>query len=179
MRRKYLTAAAVTAFVLLFTQILPADSLKNSLRELNFQIIEDDINFFDFTLKDLNGKDVKLSDYRGKIIMLNFWATWCPPCREEMPSMEGLYSKLRGKNFEMIAVNIQEKEATVKNYIRNNNYTFPVLLDVNAEAASKYQIMSIPTTYIIDTRGKLAAGFIGARDWSSPNLVKVFSELAK
>ncbi len=67
--------------------------------------------------------------------------------------MEGLYSKLKGKNFEMIAVNIQEKEATVKNYIRNNNYTFPVLLDVNAEAASKYQIMSIPTTYIIDTRG--------------------------
>lgn len=170
----------LTAFILFILYgNLYADSFKESLRDMDMQIIEGDVNYFDFSLKDINGKQVNLKDYQGKVIMLNFWATWCPPCRKEMPSMEVLYNKLKGRNFEMLAVNVQEDANTVKDFIIKNKYTFPVLVDPKAEAAVKYQARSIPTTYIIDTKGKLAGGFIGAKEWDTDNVIRILTELTK
>ncbi|MDX9800962.1 MAG: TlpA disulfide reductase family protein [Spirochaetia bacterium] len=167
-------------FILLILHVnLSADSFKDSLREIDMQIIEEDVNYFDFSLKDIYGKQVNLKDYHGKVIMLNFWATWCPPCRKEMPTMEVLYNKMKGRNFEMLAVNVQEDAETVKNFIVKNKYTFPVLVDPKAEAAARYQARSIPTTYIIDTKGKLAGGFIGAKEWDTKDVIRVLTELTK
>ena len=169
----------IFSLLLIFTMQIPCDSFRESLKALDFQIITENINYFDFKLLDLNGNEVRLSDYQGKVIMLNFWATWCPPCRNEMPSMESLHKKMNGTNFVMIAVNIQEKSSVVKEFIQKNKYTFPVILDENGEASDKYQIRAIPTTYIIDTKGKIAGVFSGSRDWDSKDVVKIFIELSK
>lgn len=130
-----------------------------------------------FTLKKLNGKEVSLSDYRGKVVFLNFWATWCPPCRGEMPSMEKLYQKFKGKDFVMLAVSLREKEKTVEKFVQKNGLTFPVLLDPRGKAGGDYMVSSIPTTYLIDKQGKIIGRAIGGRDWANENSFNLFSAL--
>ena len=172
---------SVTAFLLLLISVnaVFGQSVRDKLKTLDFHIIDETNSYIDFELNDLNGRSVKLSDYEGKLIMINFWASWCPPCISEMPSMENLYQKMKGKNFEMLAVNIQEKTPVVKNFVDKNKYTYPVLLDTDADAAAAYMVRSIPTTYIIDTKGKIAGIFIGAREWDSDEVVKVFTDISK
>jgi cytochrome c-type biogenesis protein len=122
-------------------------------------ILEDmnDIPMMDFTLKDLKGKSHTLSDYQGKIIVLNFWASWCPPCRAEMPDLEKFYQDSKGGDMAFLTVNltdgIQEKEETARSFITKNGYTFPVLLDLETKVAEEYYVGSIPTTFIIDKDG--------------------------
>lgn len=109
----------------------------------------------DFTLQTLDGKTVKLSDYRGKKVFLNYWATWCPPCREEMPEMQRFHEKY-GDEVVVLAVNgtgTEDSEKAVRDYILEGEYTFPVLLDKELEINQTYQIISIPTTYFIGTDG--------------------------
>ena len=169
----------IFSLLLVFTIQIRADSFRENLKKLDFQIITENINYFNFKLLDLNGNEVSLNNYQGKVIMLNFWATWCPPCRNEMPSMESLHKKMEDSNFVMIAVNIQEKNSIVKEFIKKNKYTFPVIIDETGEVSAKYQIRSIPTTFIIDTKGKIAGVFTGSRDWNSNDVVKIFKELSK
>ncbi|MFH0887295.1 MAG: TlpA disulfide reductase family protein [bacterium] len=133
---------------------------------------------YDFSLPNLNGKQVKLSSFRGKIVLLNFWASWCPPCREEMPSIENLFKKMKGKDFKILAVSLDEGGAdVVKKFIAKNRYTFPVLLDPDNNAAGKYGIYSIPTTYIIDKQGYIIDYYIGGRDWAEDAAIKEFKKL--
>lgn len=139
----------------------------------------------DFSLPDLSGKTVKLSDFKGKTVFLNFFATWCPPCRQEMPSMQKLYDKLKGlpagrqdKKFEMVAVSIdQAGVSAVKPFIEKGGYTFKVLLDPRGVAAEKYQIMSIPTTFIIGADGKILKKEIGSRNWAEEATIKWLKNL--
>ena len=163
----------------LFTLQIQCDSFKENLQKLDFQIITESINYFDFKLSDLDGNEVSLSNYQGKVIMLNFWATWCPPCRNEMPSMESLYKKMEDNNFIILAINIQENISAVKDFIQKNKYTFPVILDETGTTSVKYQIRSIPTTYIIDTKGKIAGVYTGSRDWNSSDVVNILKALSK
>jgi thiol-disulfide isomerase/thioredoxin len=116
----------------------------------------------DFKLKDLNGKEVSLSDFKGKKIFLNFWASWCPPCKAEMPDIEKLYQETKDSDLVILAVNLAEDNTTVQNFIKNNKYTFPVLLDPDNDAAIKYQIVSIPTSYFIDKEGNIVDKHIGS-----------------
>lgn len=116
----------------------------------------------DFKLKDLSGKEVSLSDYKGKKIFLNFWASWCPPCKAEMPEMEKLYQETKDSDLVILAVNIGEDKDTVQKFIKNNNYNFPVLLDIDNAAAIKYQIVSIPTSFFIDKEGNIVGKHIGS-----------------
>lgn len=132
----------------------------------------------DFTLPDLSGKPIKLSDYRGKVVMLNFWATWCPPCRSEMPTMQKLHEKMAQKPFAIVAVNLERGAGDeVRRFVAKNGYTFKVLLDDQGEISSRYSIYSIPTTFIIDKKGKVVDKLIGARDWLSDDNVKTWSKL--
>ena len=156
-----------------------ADTVRTKLAELNFETFDDDTNYIDFSLKNLEGRTVNLRDYEGKIVFLNFWATWCPPCVKEMPSMENLYREMEGLDFEMIAVNIQERESAVKRFVQSRDLSFPVVLDTEAAAAASYRIRSIPTTYVIDKKGKVAGIFIGAKDWDSENSLRVFREISR
>jgi peroxiredoxin len=114
----------------------------------------------DFELKTLAGDTVKLSDFKGKKVMLNFWATWCPPCKAEMPAMEEFH-KEAGDDVVILAVNI-DPHLDVKAFVDENGITFPIPLDEEDIVNETYQVLSIPTTYFIDTKGNIGNKYIGA-----------------
>lgn len=107
----------------------------------------------EFLLTDLDGKSHGLEQYRGKIILLNFWATWCKPCMTEMPAMQTVYDQLRDKGFVVLAVNELEDEARVREHIQNYKHTFPVLLDRENKVANQYGVFGLPVSVFIDQRG--------------------------
>lgn len=122
----------------------------------------------DVRVKGLSGTEFKLSSQKGKVVFLNFWASWCPPCREEMPSIQKLYNGFKGEKIVFAAISIDRGgKDTVAPFIKKNLYTFPVYLDQSGIAASKYEVLSIPTTFIIDKKGNIAAKIVGAIDWNS------------
>lgn len=114
----------------------------------------------DFELKTLTGETVKLSELKGKKVMLNFWATWCPPCKEEMPAMEQL-SKQIEKDTVILAVNI-DPQLNVQAFVDENKITFPILLDAEDKVNEAYQVLSIPTTYFIDSKGLIQNKYTGS-----------------
>jgi peroxiredoxin len=107
----------------------------------------------EIVLKDLQGRDVKLSDLRGKVVLVNFWATWCKPCKEEMPAMQASYDKLRDKGFVVLAVNELEDTARVAEHIRTHGHTFEVVMDHNNEVANMYGVVGLPASFLIDPQG--------------------------
>ena len=119
----------------------------------------------DFTLTDVKGKMHNLSQYRGKVVFLNFWATWCPPCRAEMPSIQQLHEEADQDKFVVLTVSVREPEKLVKDFVAKNNHTFQVLLDPVGRVAAQYEVNVFPTTFIIDQQGKTAAKIIGSRHW--------------
>ncbi|MFH1826135.1 MAG: TlpA disulfide reductase family protein [bacterium] len=118
-----------------------------------------------FTLVDLNGGAHSLSEYRGKVVVLNFWATWCPPCRAEMPSMQKMFDTWSQDKYVMLAVNIAQPREDVLEFARQNKYTFPILLDIDSSVARLYQVRGIPATFIIGKDGQLVQKIVGAREW--------------
>lgn len=141
----------------------------NTLRQQTGLLgLREPVEVLDFDLLTLEGKTVKLSSFRGKVFLLNFWATWCGPCREEIPTMIKLYEKLSGQGFEIVAISVMEDASTVSTYVRNARMKFPVLLDADGEAAGGYGARAIPTTYVVDHRGYVIAGINGAIAWNTP-----------
>lgn len=127
----------------------------------------------DVTLKTLRGKTVALSDYRGKVVLLNFWATWCPPCRAEMPSMERLSRIFPAADFVMLAVNVEpDGDQTVPAFLARRPHSFPVLLDIEATAQNAYQVYRFPETFIISREGVILNHVIGAREWDDAKVVE-------
>ena len=127
----------------------------------------------DFTLTDLQGQKVTLSQFRGKVVLLNFWATWCPPCVEEMPSMEQLHNLFKDQGLVLLAVNIEEDGAkTVPHFQRGKNFSFPILLDLAAEVQNRYGVFRFPETFIVDRNGNLVDRLIGGRNWMADTLLK-------
>ncbi|MDF2040119.1 TlpA disulfide reductase family protein [Cytobacillus oceanisediminis] len=114
----------------------------------------------DFELKNLQGETVKLSDYRGKKVMLNFWATWCPPCKAEMPDIQKFYTQ-KGNEVVILAVNI-DPQSDVAGFAEEMRVNFPILLDVNEKASKAYQIITIPTTFFIDEEGIIRNKYLSA-----------------
>ncbi len=111
----------------------------------------------DFSLVDLDGKAHRLSDYRGKVVLVNFWATWCKPCTTEMPAMQSTYDRLRGDGFVVLAVNELEDEAKVREHIKAYAHTFPVLLDHNNRVANMYGVFGLPVSVFVDPQGIVQA----------------------
>jgi peroxiredoxin len=132
----------------------------------------------DFTLPSLGGNPIHLSNYRGKVVFLNFWATWCPPCREEMPSMESLYQRFKGRDFEMLAVSIDTKGADrVQSFVATYGLTFPVLLDPNKKVYRLYGLTGIPETFVINKTGDIIFKIIGPRDWVKKQWLDYFHRI--
>ncbi len=131
----------------------------------------------DFTLKDLAGQTRSLSSFRGKVVFLNFWGVWCYYCREEMPSLQRFYDRLKAKGLEIVAVNVQDTEETARDYIVKNKHTFPVLLDKDYKAMAQYGPRGFPTSYLIDRDGHLQAMLVGSRAWDTPEVFQAFEKI--
>ena len=133
----------------------------------------------DFSLPDLQGKKQQLSDYRGKVVFLNFWATWCKPCKEEMPSMQVLWENLKKEDFVMLAVSMDRVTTTkdIPPFVENLKLTFPIFTDSWGQTDKRYKLMGVPETYIIDQGGVLREKVIGPRDWTKPESVETIVQL--
>jgi len=132
----------------------------------------------DFTFPSMAGKMVNLSDYRGKVVLVNIWATWCASCVDEMPSMEKLYQKLKGKDFDILAVSIDSLGAkVVAPFMKKYKLTFPALIDSAGAIKMGYRTTGVPESFIIDKDGILVKKIIGPLDWAKPETLHLFQRL--
>jgi thiol-disulfide isomerase/thioredoxin len=130
-------------------------------------------------LADLEGKKHSLADYRGKVVLVNFWATWCEPCREEMPSIERLRASLGGRPFAVLAVNLAEPESRIRKFLEAVPVGFPILLDRDTKTTRAWQAKVLPATYIVGPDGAIRYRHVGDLDWSTPEVRKQIVALMK
>ena len=135
----------------------------------------------DFNLKDMDDVTHQFSDYRGKVVMINFWATWCAPCRREIPSMERIHKKFGSDNFHVLAINQTEDPDHVFAYSGQLEIvpTFSILFDRDSTVSQKYEVQGLPTTYLIDKKGKVRFRALGGREFDHPEVVKLIGRLIK
>ena len=123
---------------------------------------------------DISGNAVDLKAMQGRVLVVNFWATWCEPCRDEMPSLQRLRAKLAGKPFEVITVNFGESAEKIAQFLGKENVTLPVLLDTQKESAKDWGVGGLPMTFLVDAKGRVRYSVFGERDWSAgPSLALV------
>ena len=134
-----------------------------------------------FTLPDLDGKPHKLSDYRGKVVLVNFWATWCPPCRREMPSMERLSQRLKDQPFVILAINQQEDPEQVFVFTGQLDPapTFPILFDRDSKVANAWNVLGLPASFIVDQQGRVVYRAMGGREFDHPEIERSIRALLK
>ncbi len=130
-----------------------------------------------FKLMDIEGAMHQLTDYRGKIVIVNFWATWCPPCRDEMPSMQRAWIALREEGIVMLAVNVGEDEDTIFQFTADYPVEFPLLMDLDSKVVQRWPVVGLPTTFVLDTKGRLTYRAIGGRAWDHPELLQAVKAL--
>jgi len=154
-------------------------SINEMFLKAGFAVPKADVDSTDFTLETLDGKSVSLASYRGSLVFLSFWATWCGPCKQELPSAQALYEKLKAKGFLIVAVDVMEGNKTVTDFVKANGMTFPVLLDTDGKVGGQYDARNIPTNYIVDRKGKILARIVGydGTPWDSPQRVALFEKL--
>lgn len=162
-----MTLAAISLVSLLFSGVCAAGEAASPLVFLSERKPAPELK-----LQDIDGKSHNLAELRGKVVLVNFWATWCPPCRREMPSMQRLYQSLPKERFEILAVNIGEDDGTVFAFTGTlePSPTFPLLLDHDSGALRKWPVKGLPTSFIIDKKGRMVLRAVGGRDFDSPSV---------
>ena len=182
MKKKYLVFSGLIVIFLVVFGVLILDSgnkekFKNEIKNDNSVkegIYKGEIPP-DFKLKDLQGREVSLKSYRGKVVLLNFWATWCPSCRKEIPSMVKLYESYKNKGLEIIGINLDKLDKSgIEKFSLEYNINFPILLDPTGKTAALYGITALPATFILDRNGKIQEKVAGGKDWSSEENLKKF-----
>jgi peroxiredoxin len=148
------------------------------LMKLGFRVLQKPEVAPDFEVEALSGGTIRLSDFKGKVVLLNLWATWCPPCREELPSLRTLWEKTKSKPFALLAVSQGESRQTVQSFIDKNRYDLPVYIDPKGRSGSLYGARSIPTTCVIDKQGRLIAFVVGGLSYDTPEALALFADLA-
>jgi peroxiredoxin len=170
----------VALFVMLFAL---AAGPAWSQSKINFKVIpslqpmKDAAPTPDFSLTNAEGKKISLKDFRGKTLFLNFWATWCEPCREEMPAMEKLYQDYKNQNFIVLAINVKDRKQEALAFVKELKLTYPIAFDPTAEVASLYGAWGLPTTYIIGPKGEGLARGWGPAEWYGSASRNLFKEL--
>ena len=132
-----------------------------------------------FKLEDIDEYEYDFSEYRGKVVLLNFWASWCPPCRREMPSMERVYKKHQDEDFTVLAINQMEDEDKIFAFtgVLDTRITFNILLDTKSSVSHDYDVRGLPTTYLIDKKGRIRYRAIGGREFDHPEVEKIIQSL--
>lgn len=132
----------------------------------------------EFTLNNVDGKAVSLASYRGTVVLLNFWATWCPSCREEMPSMNKLARQFKNRKFSIVAVATDRSSSDVRSYLKKNPSDFTVLVDEGLSVSrSKYKVFVLPMSFLIDKNGMVVERYFGGEDWTDPGMIKKIESL--
>lgn len=163
----------LAAFVLFFVLFFIAQNKGPQVK-----IIREGDRAPEFRLQSLGGGSTDLAGLRGRVVMVHFWATWCPPCVEELPTLARMYQSLMGKDFEMLAVSVDEGGAqAVSLFLQRNRMALPVLLNPDRSVAALYGTFKFPETYLIDRDGIVRYKAIGARDWSLPENMKLIQDL--
>jgi len=148
-------------------RVLPQKEMEEAFKALGVIIIKPPQSMIDFTLDNLKGEKISTKSLRGKFLWINFWATWCPPCRGEMPSMEKVWKKFGGDDFVILAVNLREDKKTVHSFVSKNGFTFPILLDKSGKVGISYGVRAIPSNLFVDPQGNIVGAAIGAREWDN------------
>jgi len=131
----------------------------------------------DFTLKDLDDKIISLSSLKGNVVLINFWATWCPPCRAEMSSLNNLYKEYRNKGLSVIAVSTDRSISSVRDFLSNKRVELPVLMDSDSKVSRRFKVFSLPTSFLLDKNGVIVQKFLGEEEWDSPEMKKKIKDL--
>ena len=131
----------------------------------------------ELVLQALDGPAHRLADYRGRVVLVNFWATWCEPCRDEMPSMQRLKEKLAGRPFAVLAVNLDEPEARIRTFLSRMKVDFTVLLDPGRAAAKSWNARILPASYLVGPDGRIRYSVVGELDWGHERVVGRITEL--
>ena len=134
----------------------------------------------DFTVPSLTSRPLRLADFKGRVVFLNFWATWCPPCKEEMPSMERLYQRYKDRGFTIAAISIDSGGThAVASFVKKLGLTFRIGLDPNLEVANRYTVRALPSSFLIDRHGNTVAVALGPRDWDGRAAHEVVESLLR
>jgi thiol-disulfide isomerase/thioredoxin len=148
------------------------------LEKLGFVVFPKPEPLGEVAVTSLGGVPGKLGDQKGKVVLLNFWATWCPPCRAEMPAIDELWKKTKGTSFAIMGVSVGEEPGVVKDFIAKQGYGYPIYVDPSGQLGAAFGARSIPTTYVLDKSGAAIAGKVGGAAYDSPEAVALFAELA-
>jgi len=132
-----------------------------------------------FKLEDQEGKFVQLTDYKGKVVIINFWATWCPPCRKEMPSMQRAWEKLQKEDIAMLGINVGEDSDAIFAFTAEYPVDFPLLMDKTSSVSREWRVRGLPSTYVIDPQGRIIYQAIGGREWDAPEILEKIRKLKK
>lgn len=176
LKRRHVALWAALSWLALL--VAPA-AAENLLRKLNFVPEADVVRAPDFETLDLEGRNVRLDSYAGKVVILNFWATWCPPCRLEMPSMEKLYREFKDQGLAVVAVNFMESREPILDFVKEQGFTYPILMDRMSRIAESYGVRRLPETVLIGRQGTLLAKSTGYKDWYKEDVREFVSLLLK
>jgi peroxiredoxin len=167
--------------ILLVALVFTAEGGEDDLfSKIGIDPIKGDKKVPDFSLRDLNGNKVEMKQFKGKIILVNFWTTWCGPCKEEMPGLELLHQQFKEKNFVLLSISVDfERLERVQEFINKHHYAFPVLLDPQGETLDLFGVKGVPTTFLIDKTGRMIGKATGRRDWKKPEVFSLINLLTE
>ena len=175
---KKITSLILLTTLLIFSNATFSDWKQPALSH-NLTAFDRKIEARDFELMNMDEEKVKLADYRGKVVLINFWATWCPPCVREMPSMERLNKKIANENFKVLAINQMEDSDQVFAFTGQfeDEPSFEILFDTTSRVSQSYIVRGLPTTYLIDKKGHVRYSAVGGREFDHPEIVAVVKKL--
>ncbi len=169
---KYSLKTLVIPFVLILLGLFFYTSAPDRLSDNSLNSLKTKLVAPEFVLPDINGKLYALSDYRGKIVVVNFWASWCPPCVAEMPSLQKAADQLAPHNISVLGIGVGESRESVRRFLRSTPVHFPLLLDSGSDVMDKWAAPSLPTTIVINQEGKMALLALGERDWGDAKILQ-------